>query len=210
MGAEPERIRVDIDLHVLKSNGSEAMRKSLWIDEDQVVKQMNQSEEATVEAVYARENAVWPQNPVDFCQESVLQLRRCDVVEHREANGSIKGSIFQRHRSGIPANNLYILVPYATPETPGQSAVDLNACELLHGFLQDFRRGAVSGADLENVGADIQTFEGPGQGIALNGHLPFRRRAKQAMKKVHLRASGCPGTLRLLLSGSNLRSTKPK
>src|SRR5207253_1928 len=102
-------------------------------------------------------------------------------------------------RRGIPANDLYIFVPYATPETFGQSAVDLNAGELLHGLLKDFRRSAVSRADLENVDANIQTIKSPGQGIALDGHLPSRRRAKQAMKKVHLCASGCSETLRLRL-----------
>lgn len=208
MGAKSERIRVDIDLDVPKPNSSEAMRKSLGIDQDQVVKQMHQSEESTVEAVCPRENAVGSQNSVNFRQEPVLQLRRRDVVEHREANGPIKGLILQRHRRGISTNDLYILVPHATLETLGQSAVDLNAGELLHGFLQDFRRGSISRADLENVVADIQTLESPGQGIALDGRLPSRRRAKRAMKKVHLRTSVCSGPLSLLLSGSLFQSTK--
>src|SRR5579859_731856 len=130
------------------------------------------------------------------------------MVEHREANSSIKGFILQRHRCGIPANDPYILVLYATAETFGQSAVDFNTGELLHGFLQDFRRGAVSGAYLENVGADIQTIKSPGQGIALDGQLPFRRRAKQAMNKVHLSTPGFSMTLSLLQSGSLFRSAK--
>jgi hypothetical protein len=95
-------------------------------------------------------------------------------MKHREAKRTIKTRIRERHCSGVLAQDLHVVIQRTAAEAVGKSCVDLNARELFDPVLQDCGYGSVAGANLDNLGTEVEALKRPGNYILLHSLFPSR------------------------------------
>ena len=113
-------------------------------------------EVGTGQAVAGDESAAGPQDAEDLGQELVLERGRRDVVQHGERRRAAEATVGEVERGRVADDDLDRVVgrePF--DEHGGQFLVDLDRSQLRQRLAQHVGGGAVSGADLEDVVAQV-------------------------------------------------------
>src|SRR5947209_18250279 len=98
---EPEGWPPHRNLRVDEAGIPEPVRKGLRIDWRHRVKQMKKPKAPTGDAIGAGEDSTWAEQASYLREEPILQFRRGHVVEHRKADGCVKGCVLQRRRCRV-------------------------------------------------------------------------------------------------------------
>lgn len=108
------------------------------------------------------EGAAGAQDPERLREDPVLQLGARHVVQHREADDRVVRRVRQRHVRPVRVHDPGPLAP-GDVQQPGGLRVDLDGGQVGHLFDEDTQVGAVTRPDLQDVRAQFDPVERPGQ-----------------------------------------------
>ena len=94
------------------------------------------------------------------------------MVQHREAYGGVKARAGERCAGGVAGQDRDIGVRHVSAQPSGQPGVDLDAGEMAGTVVQQVGGGAITRADFERLGAEVDAFQSPGDDVLLHGLAP--------------------------------------
>jgi len=85
--------RRKVNANIDKTRGFEALSECAWVHYDHRIANMEQTKREAGATIRAGEGPAGPKNAMSFGQETILQFRRGNVMEHRETNHAVKMTI---------------------------------------------------------------------------------------------------------------------
>lgn len=150
------------------------MTERLGFDRHEHVVDVQLAERRRVRRVGSDERAAGPQHTVHLAEEPILQLRRRDVMEHREARHRAEPVVGKARCCGVAVDDLDVGAGEAGCECDRQGVIDLQRDEAADLPVQQVGGETGAGPDLEHVVAEVGGAEHPRQQVVLEVLLPAR------------------------------------
>ena len=122
-------------MNVFEAGGAQALRRCERIHHNQRGEQMKETERAATATIGAGKRSTRPKDARNFCEQTTLQRRRRNVMEHGKTNSAIEGITWKRHGGAVFAANSHIVAERLLKEPFRQLRVDLHAGEPVHFLL---------------------------------------------------------------------------
>jgi hypothetical protein len=184
-GVETKAAAAEIDGHAREAGECEARKSRAGRERSEDTFEMAEVMDPAVVDLKSEECAAGAQHAENFAEGEVLQFAGLEMVEDENGNGRRESFTRERQMRGIAADNSAGIRVVVGFQLARGIVVVLQRGDSRNAFAKMHGGGAITGANLQEMIAQVRIGQEPGKQLALGNIPPQRGRADAVFQGVH-------------------------